>query len=59
MGVPIVAQQKQIRLETMRLQVRSLVLLSGLRIWHCHELGVGSGSGIAVAVAEAIGYSSD
>ena len=38
MRVPIVVQQKQIRLENMRLWVRSLALLSGLRIWHCHEL---------------------
>ena len=37
-GVPIVAQQKQIRLGTMRLHVRSLALLNGLRIWHCCEL---------------------
>ena len=37
-GGPIVAQQKRIRLETMRLQVRSLASLSGLRIRHCHEL---------------------
>ena len=37
-GVPIVAQQKQIRLGIMRLQVRSLDLLSGLRIWCCREL---------------------
>ena len=32
------AQQKQIQLGTMRLQVRSLASLSGLRIQHCHEL---------------------
>ena len=36
--VPIVAQWKQIQLETMRLWVRSLATLSGLRIWHCCEL---------------------
>ena len=36
------AQWKQIRLGTMRLQVRSLASLSGLRIWRCRELcGVG------------------
>jgi len=50
----IVAQQKQIQLGTMRLQVRSLALLSGSRIWHCHELWCRSQtrlrSGIAVAV---------
>ena len=32
------AQQKQIRLGTVRLWVHSLALLSGLRIWCCHEL---------------------
>ena len=32
------AQRKQIQLETMRLWVQSLALLSRLRIWHCHEL---------------------
>ena len=37
-GVPTVAQWNQILLGTMRLQVRSLASLSGLRIWHCHEL---------------------
>ena len=38
LGVPIMAQWKEIRLGTMRLQVQSLALLSGLRIWCCHEL---------------------
>ena len=38
LGDPVVAQQKQIRLGTMRLQVRSLALLSGLRIWCCRKL---------------------
>ena len=37
-GVPIMTQQKQIRLVFMRLQVQSLALLSGLRICWCHEL---------------------
>ena len=32
------AQWKQIHLGTMRLQVRSLASLNGLRIWHCREL---------------------
>ena len=32
------AQQKQIQLGTMRLQIQSLASLSGLRIWHCHDL---------------------
>ena len=39
-GVPIVAQRKQIRRGTTRLWVRSLALLSGLRIRRCHELCV-------------------
>ena len=54
MGVLIVAQQKQIQVGTMKLQVRSLTSLSGLRIWCCHELRCRSqtllGSCVAVAV---------
>ena len=54
-GVPIMAQWKRIQLETIRLLVQSLALLSGLRIWDCHELWCRSQvrlrSGIAVAVA--------
>ena len=54
-GVPIVAQQKRIRLGTMRLRVRSLASLSGLRIRRCRELWCRSQtrltSGVAVAVA--------
>ena len=38
LGVPIMAQQKQIRLGTMRLQVGSLASISGLRIRCCCEL---------------------
>ena len=41
MGVPVMAQQKRIQLGTMRLQVRYLALLSGLRIQHCPSCGVG------------------
>ena len=37
-GVPIVVQRKWIRLGTVQLQVRSLALLSGLRIRRCREL---------------------
>ena len=37
-GVPVVAQWKRIRLGIMRLWVRSLASLSGLKIQHCHEL---------------------
>ena len=52
-GAPIVAQQKRIQLGTMRLRVRFLALLSGLRIWCCPELWCRSqmqlGSCVAVA----------
>ena len=37
-GIPIVVQQKWIQLGTVRLRVRSLASLSGLRIRCCHEL---------------------
>ena len=54
-GVPLVVQQKRIWLGTMRLQIQSLALLSGLSICCCHELWCRSQtllrSGIAVAVA--------
>ena len=47
----------------MRLQFRSLALLSGLRIWHCCELLCGSQkwlrSHIAVALVQVGGYSSN
>ena len=32
------AQQKQIQLVSMGMQVQSVALLSGLGIWHCREL---------------------
>ena len=43
LGVPVLAQQKhiQIRLVAMRMRVRSLALLSGLRIWHCFGCCIG------------------
>jgi len=48
------AQRKPTGLGTMRLWVGFLALLSGLRIWHCHQLWYRSlmwlGSGVAVAV---------
>ena len=54
MGVLVMAQRKPIRLGTMKLQVQSLALLSGLRIGRCCELQCRSntqlGSGGAVAV---------
>ena len=53
-GVPVMVQQKWIRLGTMRLQVWSLESLSGLRIRHCNEmwyrLQTWLGSGIAMAL---------
>ena len=53
--VLITAQQKQIRLGTMRLQVQSLASLSELRIQHCRELWcrlqTRLGSCVSVAVA--------
>ena len=52
--VSVMAQQKRIRLGTMRLKVQSLALLSELRIQRCCELWYRSQtrlrSGIAVAV---------
>ena len=62
-GVPIVAQWLQNLTIIHRTWVRSLVLLSGLRIWRCHELWCRSqtwlGSHISVALIQAGGYSSD
>ena len=50
------AQRKHIPLGNIRLQVRSLALLSGLGIWHCHELSCRSQmqlrSGVAVALVQ-------
>ena len=58
-----VAQQKRTRLVSMRIQVRSLASLSGLRIWCCCELWYSSqiwlGSGVAVAVVQANSCSLD
>ena len=57
------AQQKQIRLGTMRLRVQSLSSLSGLRIWRCYEwrcrVQTRLGSGMAMAVVQAGSYSSN
>ena len=62
-GVPIVAQRKWIQLGTMRLRVRPLALVSGLRIQPCHEMWCRSqmrlGSCVDVAVAKASSCSSD
>ena len=40
-GFAIVVQRKRIQLVSVRMRVRSLTLLSGLRIQHCHSCGVG------------------
>ena len=57
------AQQKQIQLASMRMQVPSLASLSALRIWHCHELWCMSQtqlrSHVAVAVVQAGSCSSN
>ena len=57
------AQRKGIQLGTMRLRIRSLAFLSGLRIWHCRELWSRSQiwlkSGAAVAVVKVGSCSSD
>ena len=63
LGVPVAMQRKQIRLGTMRLRVRSLASLSGLRIQHSCELWyrlqMQLRSCVAVAVVWASSYSSD
>ena len=55
MAVPIMVQRKRIRLGTMSLQVRSLALLSGLRIWHCCELWCRSAAVALMAAVALIG----
>ena len=61
--VPVVVQRKRIWLVSMRMWVRSLPPLSGLRIWCCCELWHRSqmwlGSCVVVAVVQASSYSSD
>ena len=57
------ARRKRIRLGTVRLWVRSLASLSGLRIRRCRELWcrlqMWLRSGVAVALAQAGSYSFD
>ena len=54
------AQQKRIQLGTMRLRVRSLSSISGLKIRCCHELWYRSqtrlGSGVAVALIRLLAW---
>ena len=59
MGVPVMAQQKRIRLVSMRKWVRSLALLSGLRIRRCCELWCRLQMRLRPYVAVASSYSSD
>ena len=47
---------KPTQLVTMKTQVRPLTSISGLRIWHCHELRCRYG--IAVAVVQVDSYRS-
>ena len=54
LGVAIVAQWKQIQLGTIRLWVRSLASLSGLRIQRCHELWYRLQTGLLSGVAMAV-----
>ena len=53
-GVPIVVQQKQIQLVSVRMHIQSLASISRLGIQHCHELWCRSqtllGSYVALAV---------
>ena len=53
-GVLVVAQHKQIRLETMKLQVQSPTLLNGLRIWRCCEVWCRSQTRLGSCVALAV-----
>ena len=56
-GVPVWLSGNVIWLVSMRMQVQSLALLWGLRIWHCHS-HTRLGSGIAAAVVQAGSYNS-
>ena len=53
-GVPVMAQWKRIRLETMRLWVQSLASLIGLRIRHCHKLWCRSQTWLRSCVSVAV-----
>ena len=55
-GVSVVAQQKRIWLVSMRMRVWFLASLSGLRIWHCHELFCRSQTQLRSGVAVAMVY---
>ena len=55
LGVPVVAQWKQTQLVSMRMQVPSLVSLSGLRTQCCLELWCRSQMGLGSHVPVAVG----
>ena len=46
----MMAQWKQILLVSMRMQIRSLASISGLRIWCCCGCGVGHRHGLDLAL---------
>ena len=54
LGVLIVAQQKPIRLVSMRMWIWSLAWLSGSGFWHCLELGCMSKTKLRLWVAVAV-----
>ena len=54
LAVTVVAKQKQMRLGTVRLRVRSLAPLSGLRIQRCCELWCRSQTRLRSCVAGAV-----
>jgi len=54
LGVPTMAQRKQILLLSMRVQVQSVASLSGLRIQHCHELWCRSPTQLRSYIAVAV-----
>ena len=57
-GVLIVVQQKQIQLVSIRMRVRSLASINGLRIHRCHELWCRSKTWLRSCVAVAVAYAS-
>ena len=58
-GVPVVAQWKRISLASLRMQFRSLALLTGLRIWCCCELRCRAQTWLGSSVVVASGHRSD
>ena len=50
------AQQKRAQLVSMKMQVQSLALLSGLSIWHCHKLWCKSQTWLRSCIAVAVAH---